>query len=395
MRVVKRDKTFEEYSYDKIKKAITKSSERISHKMTRKEHSKLKSLIEIEIEDYKDEITVEELHGIVEKVLQYVNKDIAQSYMNYRNYKKEFELNMLKNMESQAIKILNEVDRDNSNSNTRYNATKRTEIAKSFSKELYQKMFLSVDELQAMKDGYIYVHDLSDMIIRQFNCCLLNVKNVFDGGFELESIKYNEPKRIKTAVGQLGDIIIQVSGQSFGGLSIPECDKVLAKYYKMTYEYYYKKYIKYGLNEDYAKEEARKDSYDEMKQAIQGLEIKINTTGSSRGSYPFVTVSFGDVNDEWEADVCKAFLQVRLEGHGEEGKKKRLIFPKLIFIHNEDKHNDGKEFEWLFDYSIKVSSVTMYPDYIGKGQRREGKNITPMGKHKQPNEYELMSKRCA
>ena len=75
-------------------------------------------------------------------------------------------MNMLKNMESQAIKILNEVDRDNSNSNTRYNATKRTEIAKSFSKELYQKLFLSVDELQAMKDGYIYVHDLSDMIMK-------------------------------------------------------------------------------------------------------------------------------------------------------------------------------------------------------------------------------------
>lgn len=364
MKVIKRDGTYEQYNYEKIKKAITKSSERISHKMTRKEQNKLKSLIEIEVEDYKEEINVEELHGIVEKVLQYVNKDIAQSYMNYRNYKKEFELNMLKNMESQAIKILNEVDRDNSNSNTRYNATKRTEIAKSFSKELYQKMFLSVDELQAMKDGYIYVHDLSDMIIRQFNCCLLNVKNVFDGGFELESIKYNEPKRIKTAVGQLGDIIIQVSGQHFGGLSIPECDKVLAKYYKMTYEYYYKKYIKYGLSEDYAKEEAKKDSYDEMKQAIQGLEIKINTTGSSRGSYPFVTVSFGDVNDEWEADVCKAFLQVRLEGHGEEGKKKRLIFPKLVFIHNEDKHNDGKEYEWLFDYSIKVSSVAMYPKVL-------------------------------
>jgi len=37
------------------------------------------------------------------------------------------------------------------------------------------------------------------------------------------------------------------------------------------------------------------------------------------------------------------------------------------------------EFEWLFDYSIQVSSVAMYPDYIGKGQRREGKTVTPMG----------------
>ena len=383
-KIIKRDKTVEDYDFDKIKIAITKSADRINHKFTQKDLKKIKSLVSIEV-DGEEEISVDNLHGIVEKALEFVNKDVAKSYMNYRNYKKEFELNMLKDMESQAIKILNEVDRDNSNSNTRYNSTKRTEIAKSFSKELYQKLFLSIEELQALKDGYIYAHDLSDMILKQLNCCLLDVKSVFNGGFELENIEYTEPKRIKTAVGQLGDIIIQVSGQSFGGLTIPECDKVLAKYYKMTYELFYNKYKSYGLSEEKSISEAEKDSYDEMKQAIQGLEVKINTTGSSRGSYPFVTVSFGDVNNKWEADVAKAFLQVRLEGHGSEGKKKRLIFPKLVFIHNEEKHSNGKEFEWLFDYAIKVSSVAMYPDYIGKGHRREGKNVSPMGKHIQPN----------
>lgn len=112
-------------------------------------------MVEIELEG-NENVTVEFLHGVVEKVLQYVNKDVAVSYMNYRNYKKEFELNMLNDMEAQVKKILTEVDRSNSNSNTRYNSTKRTDVAKAFSKELYQKMYLDTDEIETMKKA-IYI----------------------------------------------------------------------------------------------------------------------------------------------------------------------------------------------------------------------------------------------
>ena len=113
MQVIRKNGITEDFNFDKIVNAITKSSDRIGHKLLKKEIKKIKSLIQIEVEDFET-ISVEQLHGLVEKTLQYVNKDVAMSYMNYRNYKKEFELNMLKNMESQAIKILNEVDRDNS-----------------------------------------------------------------------------------------------------------------------------------------------------------------------------------------------------------------------------------------------------------------------------------------
>ncbi|MGL5051091.1 MAG: anaerobic ribonucleoside-triphosphate reductase, partial [Fusobacteriaceae bacterium] len=91
------------------------------------------------------------------------------------------------------------------------------------------------------------------------------------------------------------------------------------------------------------------------------------------------TFSFGDVLNTYESDVSKAILEVRMEGHGKVGFKKILIFPKLVFLHNESIHGKDKEFEELFNLSVKCSSKAMYPDYIGEGHKREGLWITPMG----------------
>lgn len=382
MNVVKRNNTKERFGFKKIDEAITKSASRVNEKFTIKQKKKIKSFIEIELEGL-DEVHVDKLHSIVEQVLHYMNKDVAESYRNYRNYKNEFSLSMINDIESQVKNVLETVDRSNSNSNSRYISTKRTDIAKVFAKELYQKIHLNVDEIQALKDGYIYQHDLSDLLLPQFNCCLTDLKTILDGGFELENIFYTEPKDIRTAVGQVGDIIQQISGQHFGGNTSPEIDKTLAKYYKMTID----KYIN-DFSENFMKNESEleninkiaiKNAYNDLKQALQGLEIKLNTIGSSRGSYPFTTFTFGRVSNEYEADVAKAILQVRMEGHGLKGKKKKLIFPKLVFIYDEDIHGEGEEFEWLFDYSIKCTSVAMYPDYIGKNQIHENKVISPMG----------------
>lgn len=91
------------------------------------------------------------------------------------------------------------------------------------------------------------------------------------------------------------------------------------------------------------------------------------------------TFSFGNIENEYEYDVSKALLEVRMEGHGEVGRKKTMIFPKLVFIYNENKHDDGMEYESLFNLAIKCSSKCMYPDYIGWNHRREGKPVSPMG----------------
>lgn len=393
MQVIKRDGTVENYDSQKILDAISKSSKRINVRLNQRDKKLILAIIDKSIVD-KDSISVNDIHGYVEKALDIVCPEVAKSYKDYRNYKTEIEYLLIKDIKHQIHNAMNEVDRSNSNSNTRYNSTQRTEIAGIVNKELYQEMYLSVEQRQAMKDGYIYVHDLKDMLLRQFNCCLLDAKAVIDGGFNLEGYFYKEPKDIRTAVGQLADIMMVESAQHFGGLTVPQVESVLTKYYKMTID----KYLRYAKNklslpDDLANKMAKEMAYDDLKQSIQGFEIKFNTVVSARGSYPFTTLTFGDVKDDYEADICRAILEVRMEGHGEDGKKKACIFPKLVFLHNKDIHGKGKKYEWLFDLSVKCSSIRMYPDYIGEGHKRERHWISPMGGILL-NNFEPMQKGC-
>lgn len=380
MKVIKRDGTIESFDRNKIISAICKSAKRVG--VFIKEEDKKKVCDYVETTVYPaDIVQVDRLHNLVEMILTSILPDVAKSYKDYRNYKAEYGIYLMSDIESDVKKVLEEVDRENSNSNTRYISTKRTEIAQGFSKAMYKKLYLSTDVLSAIKDGYIYIHDLKDMLLPQFNCCLADIGNILDGGFELEGIRYTEPKDIRTAVGQMGDIVQIISAQHFGGHTVPEVDKILAKYYIMTIdkEYDYIKELS-DIESPVLFQLARDKAYRELKQSLQGFEIKMNTVVSARGSYPFTTLTFGDVKNVFEADIARAILEVRMEGHGEKGFKKNLIFPKLVFLYNPDIHGEGKEYEWVFDLAVKCSAKCMYPDYLSPiSHKREGKWVSPMG----------------
>lgn len=388
MKIIKKNGTKEDYNSNKIKIAIRKSAQRVGYKLTEQQENVICDTVYNKLIPQKY-ITVDEIHNYVECALDKFAPEVARSYKDYRNYKKDFVYSTLKDIERQVQSTLVDIDRSNSNSNTRYNSTKRTEIAKTFAKEIYQKMFLPISVLQAIKDGYIYIHDLSDMILAQYNCCLTDYKKILDGGFTLEDIKYTEPKDIETAIGQVGDILQIISAQHFGGHTIPEVDKVLSTYYKLSIikERLYLINIFKEMNiplstnqKDYIIQKSKNRAYNTMKQRLQGFEIKMNTVVSARGSYPFSTLTFGDVEDDFQAEVSKAILEVRMEGHGDKGHKKNLIFPKLVFLYNPDIHDNGKKYEWLFDLAIKCSSKCMYPDFLSpKLHKREGKWVSPMG----------------
>jgi ribonucleoside-triphosphate reductase len=380
MKVIKRDGTIEVFDRNKIISAICKSAKRVGVFISDEDKKKVCNYVETTVYP-ADVVQVDRLHNLVEIILTSILPDVAKSYKDYRNYKAEYGIYLMSDIESDVKKVLEEVDRENSNSNTRYISTKRTEIAQGFSKAMYKKLYLSTDVLSAIKDGYIYMHDLKDMLLPQFNCCLADIGNILNGGFELEGIRYTEPKDIRTAIGQIGDIVQIISAQHFGGHTVPEVDKILAKYYDMTIinEYdYIEDFCDYGSPTVF--QMARERAYRELKQSLQGFEIKMNTVVSARGSYPFTTLTFGDVKNDYEADIAKAILEVRMEGHGEKGFKKNLIFPKLVFLYNPDIHGEGKEYEWLFDLAVKCSAKCMYPDYLSPiSHKRESKWVSPMG----------------
>ena len=81
---------------------------------------------------------------------------------------------------SQSIMYIG--DKENSNTDSALVSTKRSLIFNQLNKELYKKFFLTTEELQACRDGYIYIHDMSARR-DTMNCCLFDVQSVLHGGF--------------------------------------------------------------------------------------------------------------------------------------------------------------------------------------------------------------------
>lgn len=102
----------------------------------------------------------------------------------------------------------------------------------------------------------------------------------------------------------------------------------------------------------------------DIEQVFQGFEHTFNTVASSRGDYPFVTMTGGCEEDEFGQLVWKIALQVRRKGQGKPGHRRPAIFPKLVFIYTDKLHGEGQQMRYLFEEAVKTSAIAMYPDYL-------------------------------
>ncbi len=406
MNVVKKDLTVEPFDDQKIVDAVNKSASRVMVELTNDDYKRIIDLVwDALIADDIDEnttCTVEELHNAVESALDEFNPKIAKSYKDYRNYKKEF-VHMMDDVftKSQAIRYIG--DKSNANTDSALVATKRSLIFNELNKNLYRKFFMTRDELQACKDGYIYIHDQSARL-DTINCCLFRVGEVMKGGFEMGNVWYNEPNSLDTAFDVMGDIILSTAAQQYGGFTVPEVDKILEPYAEKSYQKYYKEFFEvfdsdidgvyvdaFSTSEHLIEEKACEYATNKVKrdfeQGWQGIEYKLNTVGSSRGDYPFVTMTFGLSTTKFGKMASITFLNVHKEGQGKAGNKKPVLFPKLVFLYDENLHGPGKVNEDVFNAGIECSMKTMYPDWLsltGEGYvpsmyKKYGTVVSPMG----------------
>ena len=391
MLIIKKDGTKEPFKTEKIINAVKKSSQRVMIDLKESDFDLICQMVMDRIPKDAEEIVVAEMHNIVEDVLEQFNPKIAKSYKDYRNYKKDF-VHLMDEvyMKSQSIRFIG--DKENSNTDSTLVATKRCLIFNELNKRLYRKFFMTADELQACKDGFIYIHDQSARL-DTMNCCLCDVGAVMAGGFEMGNVWYNEPKTLDTAFDVLGDIILATASQQYGGFTVPEIDKILAPYAKKSFQKYVEEFMEitrpyvgmykdFGAN-DYAMKKVKRD----FEQGFQGIEMKLNTVGSSRGDYPFITMTFGLGTGTFEKMASITFLEVHQKGQGKDGNKKPVLFPKLVFLYDENLHGEGCINEDVFEAGIQCSSKTMYPDWLsltGEGYvadmyKKYGRVVSPMG----------------
>ena len=407
--VQKKDGTKDKWNSNKIIVAIRKSAERVMKQISDDEAEIIVKNVTNELSKIYDIcgedviVPVDTMHHAVESALDLYDVDIAKSYRDYRNYKTDF-VHILDEVykKSQGIRYLG--DRDNANTDSALVPTQRSLIYNELNSELYKKFFLNVEERQAMKDGYIYIHDRSARL-DTMNCCLFDITTVMTGGFEMGNVWYNEPNTLDVAFDVMSDIAITAAACQYGGFTMPRVDTILAPYAEKSYKKYKEEYMSIAnsicaevlsyddipdweyISDELADEYAAKKVRRDFEQGFQSWEYRFNTVGSSRGDYPFIAISFGIDTSRWGKMATEVCLEVRKNGQGKSGFKKPVLFPKLTFLYDENLHGAGKPMEYLFDCAIECSKKSMYPDFLsltGEGYipsmyKKYGKVVSLMG----------------
>lgn len=390
MKIIKKDGTVEGWNGEKIKEAVYKAAARVNqyvepdvlNKLVEKVHSCL--IID------RDAPT-KDLHKEVIYYLKYFGlTDVANSYQEYRDYKNTYAKSFEK-VKDEADNVLLLGDRENANFDSSLVSTKGSLIKGYLTKELYRQFYLSKEEKELTKRGDIYIHDMRDMLMGSVNCCLFDIGNVLRGGFSMSNVDYTEPTSVLSALQVIGDITLVATAQQFGAFTLAEIDKVLLPYAKKTYDNAFKKYSEQcNMEYDESCAMAMGDLKRELEQGFQSLELKLNTVPCSRGDFAFTTLTFGtwdvmmdDLNRDIMRMIGETILKTRMKGHG----GKHVVFPKLVFLYDEDKIKEDEDHKELFELAVKCSSQCMYPDYLSLNHgkvadiyKRTGAITSPMGR---------------
>ncbi|MDO4293325.1 MAG: anaerobic ribonucleoside-triphosphate reductase [Eubacteriales bacterium] len=386
VQVVKKDGSREDFNVQKVIDAVGKSAYRALTRFTDEEKRSICVHVVSKIDEMGEtEVPIALMHNVVESALEQVKPIVAKSYRDYRNYKQDF-VRMLDDVYKKSQSIMYIGDKENSNTDSALVSTKRSLIFNQLNKELYQKFFMTTEEIQACRDGYIYIHDMSARR-DTMNCCLFDVEHVLAGGFEMGNIWYNEPKSLDVAFDVIGDIVLSAASQQYGGFTVPSVDLILEPYAQKSYDRNVEKYLSLGVAREKAEEVSWQDVVREMEQGFQGWEYKFNTVASSRGDYPFITVTAGTGTGRFARLATVCMLNVRRRGQGKAGCKKPVLFPKIVFLYDENLHGPGKPLEDVFEAGVRCSAKTMYPDWLsltGKGYvaemyKKYGRIVSPMG----------------
>lgn len=417
LKVSKRDGRIVDFDPDNIKTAVSKAFRDVNKEapdaQTEAKISQIAAVVESRARaKYSDRpADIDEIQNLVEHaILGEHYYDVAKAYTNYRLDK---DVERAKQTDAnEAVKRFVSKDKDivdeNANKDSKLYSTQRDLLAGAISKSAAIKM-LPRDVANAHAKQDIHYHDADySPFTAMTNCSLPDFGNMLKHGFALGNAEMGSPHSIETAATQVTQIMQDVASSQYGGQTFNRADEVLAPYAMKNYrknletaesvftddddveasrrrlrgikdreakwlhmedrapipDYDDRPFDEDAseiqkIRETYAKILTRKNIYD----AMQTMEYQINTTHSTCGQTPFVTVDFG-LGTSWaEREIQRAILLIRIAGLGIDHRT--AIFPKLTFTIKYglnsapgDPNYDMKEL------ALECSSKRMYPDIL-------------------------------
>ena len=396
IKVIKRDGSSVEYDSEKIKIAISKANNEVKED-ERVSLAQINNIIKYIESLNKKRILVEDIQDIIEIRLMATGKyELAKKYITYRytralirkaNTTDESILSLLKNNNSFGIK----------NNNASY---QRDLIAREVSRDLTKRILLPEKIVKAHEEGLIYFHDMDYFIQPIINSSYINLKDMLENGTYINGVKIEKPKSFQVACNVTMQIINAISGGQIKGFSLDiDC---LSPYLNATYlknVNILKEKYKSKVNDEMIKTLANDLTKNELKNGVQTIHYQINTLINSSGTVPLVTlflrINKDDLFKNETALIIEEILNQRLEGINKENSKEEYIYPKIVYVLDEDNNLTGGSFDYLTKIVVKCILNNGNINLLSSKKMKEmfnGNVFSPIGENQFLPSYKVSSK---
>ena len=237
MQVIKRDGRVVEFNPERIVKAVTLAMSQTPGGVDIDLANKIAASVQKQFED-KNQASVYDIQDAVEKKLMASSrKEVAQSYITYRYNRDVARKSKTKEVFLDIIGAkANDITRENANMNADTPAGMMMKFASETTKPFVDDFLLSAEAREAVKGGYIHVHDKDYYPTKSLTCLQHPLDKILKEGFKAGHGASRPAKRIETA-SILGCISMEtVQNEMHGGQAIPAFDYYLAPYVRMTYK---------------------------------------------------------------------------------------------------------------------------------------------------------------
>lgn len=318
MKVIKRNGKSVSFNPRKIKNAIRKAGF-----VSDEDLNKIVDVINEQAER-RESMTIEDIQDLVEFMLMKTgNEQVAREYIRYRKTRE-----LIRQSEATNESILKLIDdkneylkTENSNKNHAVASTQRDYIAGEVSKDISMRLLLSKDIVDAHKKGAIHAHDLDYMLQHTFNCALIDLEDIFNGGTVINGTMIERPHSFGTACNIATQIAAIIASNQYGGQTMSYSH--LAPFVDVSRKRIRKDLID-DLGDDFDKEAlekiVEKRVRDEVARGVQTIQYQILTLNSSNGQTPFITMFMylGEAKNEQEkndlAMIIEEVLKQRMRG---------------------------------------------------------------------------------
>ena len=379
MQVIKRDGRRQKFDKEKIYNAVSKAFIEVDKELTEQDKKKALEIADY-IESLNKNLKVEEVQDIVEDKLMASNrKDVARCYIRYRYLRGLVrESNTTDKTIFELLNGTNEYwNSENANKNAKVVTVQRDYIAGITSTDITRRFLLPKDIVEAHDAGIIHFHD-ADYFAQNalHNCELINLEDMLQNGTMINNILIEKPHRFLTAATIATQIITAVTSSSYGGATITLT--ALAPFVRSSYNKYYDKYKKRGMDDETCKKYAMEDTRKEIEDGVQTFNYQVNSMTNTNGQSPFLSVCMylGETEEYKEelALIIEEFLKQRILGlKNEKGVYITQAFPKLLYVLEEDNIKEDSKYYYLTELAAKCTAKRLVPDYISEKIMKECK----------------------